>query len=312
MPAITHGTVTLEKYVDKFTAELDGIVMQDTCTADLNMNQDLLGKLSNTGSIEVAKISMSGLATHRRGAGYVPGNVNLEWETLQLEYERDREFSVDARDDEETAAVLSANLMNEFARTQVVPEIDAVRFGRLYSFAGENAKVGANVTTAKDALASVMSAEAYFEEMGVDLASCILYVSAHFKGLLRSSQNWQAYFGQNPNTGITEFDRMKLVTPSNAVFQTAFTLLDGIDHSGESEGKDQTSGGFEPTSGAKGINFMIVRPDAVGAIAKHQDLRYFSPRVNQKSNSHLWQYDLYHDLLGYDNKKDLIYAHTKA
>lgn len=310
---VTHNGITLQSYVDKFTSQLDSVVMQGTATADLNMNQDLLGKLSNTGSIEVAKITMDGLADHVRGNGYVGGTASLTWETIQLAYERSREFSVDALDDEETAAVLSANLMNEFARTKVVPEVDAVRFARIFGFvsSSDTQVAAANVSQASDAVAAVQAGEAYLENLGVDLRGCILYASAAFKNLLRNAQNWQAGFGQNPNTGITEYDGMKLVVPSGAVFKTSFDLLDGIDHTSAS-GADETAGGFAAASGANDLNFLIIDPRAVGAIVKHQQLRYFAPGVNQKDNAHLWQYHIYHDLVGYDNKKALIYAHKKA
>lgn len=305
MPAITNGTVTLEKYVDKFTAELDGVVTQGTCTADLNMNQDLLGEFSGAGVIEVAKITMDGLADHRRGSGFVAGKSSLEWEPLKLEFDRDREFTVSADDDEETASVLSANLMNEFARTKVVPEIDAVRFARIYEFLGNGQKAAATITTASDAVAAVQTAEAYLEDLGIELSGCIFYTSATFKNLLRNAQNWQGSWGTNPNTGITEYDGMKLVTPARTVFKTAVKLLDGTT-SGEE------AGGFTAAEGAKDFNFLIIDPRAVGAIAKHQELRYFAPNVNQKGKDHLWQYHLYHDLLSYDNKKAMIYGHTKA
>ena len=302
--ATTNGPVTLEKYVDKFTSELDKKVVAGTKTADLNMNQDLVGKLSNAGSVEVATIEMDGLAKHTRNSGYVPGKVSLSWETIKLEYERSREFYVDATDDEETDAVLSANLMAEFVRTKVVPEVDAVRFGRLASLAGTN-------LTAATVVEAVRTAETKLEDMGVDLADCVMYCSAAVRNLLRDDQNWRASFGQDPDTRIGRYDGMKLVVPTAATFKTAFKLLDGTDHTGSS-GADETKGGFEAASGAKDINFIVVRPDAVGAITKHQELRYFAPRVNQKMNSHLWQYQLYHDLVGYKNKADLVYLHAKA
>lgn len=306
--ATTNGPVTLEKYVDKFTTELDKKVVAGTKTADLNMNQDLLGKLGNAGSIEVAAIEMDGLAKHTRNSGYVAGKVSLNWETIKLEYERSREFYVDATDDEETDAVLSANLMAEFVRTKVVPEVDAVRFARLASLAGTKVSAG---LTADTVVGAVRDAEAKLEDMGVDLSECVMYCSAAVRNLLRNDQTWQASYGQDPDTRIGSYDGMKLVVPAAATFKTAFKLLDGTDHTGES-GADETAGGFEPASGAKDINFAVVRPDAVGAITKHQELRYFAPQVNQRMNSHLWQYQLYHDLVGYQNKADLIYLHAKA
>ena len=57
---------------------------------------------------------------------------------------------------------------------------------------------------------------------------------------------------------------------------------------------------------------MIVNPAAAAAIQKHQTLRYFPPEVNQDADAHKWQYRVFHDLLTYDNKASLIYAHTVA
>ena len=39
--------------IDKYTTRLDRIIEQETKTADLNMNPDLLGEFDNNGSIEI-------------------------------------------------------------------------------------------------------------------------------------------------------------------------------------------------------------------------------------------------------------------
>ena len=103
MPANNLGA-----FITKFTTRLDQVIMQETVTGDLNMNQDLLGEMSGNGTIKIAKMDMDGLATHVRGQGFTKGGISLEWEDYKLRYERDREFSIDVLDDEERAKLVSA------------------------------------------------------------------------------------------------------------------------------------------------------------------------------------------------------------
>lgn len=293
--------MTLGAYVTKFTNKLDKIIERETLTRDLNMNGELLGELNGAGEIKVAKIAMDGLADYARATGFVAGSVTTEWETMKLAHDRGREFEVDALDDEERAAILSANLMAEFERTKVIPEVDAVRFAKLATSAGTTA--AAALSTAAAASKALLTGEEVVEDSGVDLSTCILYCTSAFKSLLREAQNYRIGQGESPNGRFTTFDEMKVVTVPSARFNTAIDLLDGTTGGEE-------AGGFAKASAGKAINFMIVHPSACAAIQKHKKLRYFAPDTNQSKDAHKWQYRLFHDLLVYDNKKKLIYCHT--
>ncbi|MBE6468944.1 MAG: hypothetical protein E7001_03050 [Coriobacteriaceae bacterium] len=295
--------MALGAYVTKFTAKLDQIIERETLTADLNMNGDLLGEFADSGEIKVAKLSMDGLANYDRAKGFVPGNVSTDWETFKLRHDRAREFEVDAIDDEERAAVLSANLMAEFERTKVIPEVDAVRFATIATNAGGTA--AAKVATPAEALKALLAGEQAVEDAGADLSQCVLYCTSAFKGLIRQAQPYRLDQGADPNGSFKTFDEMKLVTVPSARFQTKFDLLDGTT-------SGQNAGGFKPAADAKAIDFLIVHPSAVAAIQRHEKLRYFAPDANQSKDAHLWQYRLYHDLLVYEAKKPLIYAHTAS
>lgn len=286
--------------VERYTARLDQILERETCTADLNMNRDLLGQFSGKGKIEIPSIAMDGLADHTRGKGFVRGGATLTFEPYTLKYERDREFSIDVMDDEEREMIVSANLMAEFARTQVVPEVDAVRFAKLAANAG-NTETG-DLTTADGALAAVLAAEEAMQDMGKDLSGCVFYHSAKVKSLLRKAQEYRLGQGESPNGDFKTFDEMKMVNVPSARFYSAIELLDGT-----TEG--ETVGGYKKATAGKAVNFIVLAPEAAAAITKHEKLRYFSPDVNQGDEAHLWQYRLFHDLLVYLKKKGLIYAH---
>ena len=56
------------------------------------------------------------------------------------------------------------------------------------------------------------------------------------------------------------------------------------------------------------INFMIVHPSSVEAVAKHVKLRVFTPDENQSMDAYKFQYRIYHDTFVYGNKVAGIYV----
>lgn len=287
------GTVT------KFTNRLDKIIEQETKTGFLNINGDLLGEFTGNGEIKLPTIVTQGLGDYDRANGFAPGDASLTWETYKMRYDRGREFSIDAMDDEEHEMLVSANVMGEFARTKVVPEVDALRFALLAAGAGETTTQ--NITTPEDALDAVLEMEEHFEDMGFEVEGLVLNLTSAMKGLLRKAAPWRIVEGSDPDTRIATFDGMKLnVIPSNR-FYTAIDLLDG-----KTEG--QKDGGYAKASGAKGINFLVAHQSAAVALNKHEKLRYFSPDENQDKDAHKWQYRLFHDLIVYEKQAELIFA----
>lgn len=288
-------------FITKFTTRLDQVIEQETVTGDLNMNQDLLGEMSGNGTIKVARMDMDGLATHKRGQGFTKGGITLEWDDYKLEYERDREFTIDVLDDEERAKLVSARVMGEFARTKVVPEVDAVRFAKLAENAGTT--VQADLTEADATMKAVLEAETCMEDHGKKLSECLFYHSSNVKKLLRLSNAYRLSAGQAPNTNFATWDEMKMIGVAADRFYSAIKLLDGTTSSEE-------GGGYEKAADGKKLNFIVMAPEAAAAISKHEKLRYFSPDVNQDDEAHKWQYRLFHDLIVYYQKKGLIYAHV--
>ena len=285
--------------VDKFTTRLDQVVEQESKTSFLNLNQELLGELNGHGQIEIATIALDGLGDYDRANGFPKGSVTLEWEQYKLQHDRGREFEIDDMDDEEHLSLVTANAMAIFARDKVVPEVDAIRFATLAAKAGNTETE--NIATPAAALAAVLWAEEAMQDAGEELDGLVLNLTSHVHTLLRQSQEWQARYGEDPDTRVRTFDGMKISIIPKSRFYSAITLKDGTT-------SGQTAGGYAKASGGKGINFMIASPKAAAAITKHQKLRYFTPDVNQDKDAHKWQYRLYHDLLVYAQQVDKIYA----
>lgn len=290
--------------VTKFTKNLDKIIESESETAFLNMNGALLGEMNGVGEIKVPKMTVDGLANYDRTDGFVTGGVDIEWETRKLEFDRGREFVIDVMDDEEHEALVSANVMAEFERTKVIPEMDAIRFARLAENAGTSEAEDFEDPT--KALEAVLLMEECMQDHGKELSSVTLCLTGRMKTLLRKSQPWRIGQGEDPNGNFETFDDMHLKVISGERFYTAVDLLDG-------KSSDEATGGYRKSESGANINFMGLTSDAAEAIQRHKALRYFSPEVYQKSNAHCWQMRVFHDLIVLDNKKDLIYcSHATA
>ena len=331
---------------EKYTARLDRILTHEIKTADLNVNQDLVGEFVGVGKVAVAKLALSGLGEYDRSNGFPAGDINLDWEVLQLTHDRGREFSIDVMDDEERELVVSANVMAEFARTKVIPEVDAIRFATLAQNAGTTVAANLTASTVEDA---ILAGEAAISEVA-DLDGTILYLTVATKNLLHKALPYRIGQGENPNGKFETFDDMKIVTVPQARFYSAIDLYDGTTSGQEDGGYAKATEQYAKTTdvacvsgktyytksgstytavqspadanignyyelkqaAGKNLNFMMVNPQACAAIQKHQKLRYFAPDVNQEKDAHKWQYRLFHDLLVFDNAADLIYSHTVA
>lgn len=290
---------------ERMTANLDKIVIEESKTADLTLGQKL--EFSGVGKVKVPKIDMDGLADYNRKDGYVDGSVDLEWEERTLEYDRGRGFDIDIMDDDERMRIVSANLMAQFARTRVIPEVDAVRFARMAQNAGKTVQGG--WSDADDLLEVVLDAETDFEDAGNELASAIFYCTSAVKNALRKAMPYRMGMGETPNMRFEVFDEMRIITVPSNRFYTEVKLEKGTAGGGEAGSKEA---GYTKGESGNGIDFMIVNPSVVQAITKHQTLRYFSPEIYQKKNAHHWDYRLFHDLIMLDNAKGGVYVSMKS
>lgn len=287
--------------VERITNQLDKIVTEGVLTSDLNMNGDLLGQFTGVGKIKVPKIDMDGLADYNRQTGYSAGSVDLDWEERTLRYDRGRGFDIDIMDDDEHMYLVSANLMAEFTRTRVIPEVDATRFQELYANAGKT--VESTFEDGEGLVNAVLDAETDFEDAGNNLSGAIFYCTSAIKNVIRSVMPYRMGMGEAPNMRFETFDDMRIkVIPSNRFY----TKIDLTSDTATSKGA--RSAGYKKAEDGKNIDFMIVDPSCAQAITKHETLRYFSPEVYQKLNAHHWDYRLFHDLIVLDYRKAGIYC----
>lgn len=283
---------------DKFIAALDEVYEVESKTARLESDNVLVQRTADGKSWKIGKLTLQGAGNYSRETGFPKGNVTLTWETFTFENDRGREFSVDAMDNQETLNLVVANVLSEFLRVEIVPEMDAVRFAKYYANAGT--KKEETITTAAQAKASLTASLGQMAANGVPADGKFIFMSGAFHGLLSEAVGRLTMNGDgNINQGVYSWDNNPIIIVPDARFNTAITLYDGVS-------ENQTQGGYTTTG--QTINYMIIDRRAVVQITKHVALRSFSPDVNQEMDAWKIQYRVYHDAWVLPNKAEGVVA----
>ncbi len=247
---------------------------------------------NNANEVIVQKMSMQGLSKYDRSAGYVHGAVNIVPETKKYNYERGRMFTVDTMDNAETAGLAFSRLSGEFIRTQVAPEIDAVRFAQ---YAGTE---GVIAPTAAD-----LANEAWYKAIStamVEMTDAEVPTTDRYLFITALGRQTIADMDLTTSKAIMQGFAGVIEVPT-ARFYTAVTL-----------NEDAEAGGWKATAGANKINFMIVHKPAVIQTIKHLDTKVITPQANQNADAWKFGYRIYGLNELYDNKLNGIYVHRST
>lgn len=291
---MSNSITKFKKYIDL----LDEVYKQSARTSVLDSDSTLVRAGANANEIVIPKMSMDGLADYSRSTGYVAGDVTLTNETVQYNYDRGRQFTVDAMDNEETAGVSFGRLASEFIRTKTVPELDAFRFAK-YAGASGISKVaaGATLSTGDSTLAALVAAQTQMDEDEVPSEERFLFITPTLLNLANAVDLTKSKAVLDGFAGIVRVPQSR--------FYTAIDLADGTT-SGEE------AGGYSKASAGKDINFMIIHKQAVLQYQKHTVNKVVAPEENQKSDGWMFFFRAYGLTDVYDNKVKGIYLHHKA
>ena len=290
---------------------LDKAVAQQALTGWMEGNA---GQVVYNGGAEVKipKLSMDGLGNYSRTDGFNSGSITFEYETRTMTHDRGRSFSFDELYVNETNfALTAATVMGEFQRTKVVPEIDATRIATIAQIAmgvtgdtqaayGYTPTKSTIVDKIKDGIKAIRKA-GYRNNL-------ICYVTYDVQALI--SQYYgdkisSATFAINGvDTRVPSIDGVPLVPMIDECMVTKLKFNDG-------KTSGQTSGGFEKATDGLDINFEIMSMDAPIAVQKTDNMRIFSPQVNQKARAWAMDYRKFHDVWVPENKQKGLYVCVK-
>lgn len=297
MAAPVNNSISL---ATKFLPYLDDVYKRQSLSSVLDTASDRVNWIGAQ-TAKVFKVDVDGLGDYSRNAGFVPGSTDGTWETLTIERDRGRSFTIDVMDNDETLGMAMASTLGEFERVQVVPEIDAYRFAKYAAGAGTT--VTATLSNSDDVAGLIQTAEATLDDKEVPYEGRVLFVNPTIYSYLKGDITRYTMNGDpNVNGEVEMYDGMRVIRVPSARFNTVCTLAQPTDAS--------STGGY--TAAGVDINFMIIHPSAVLQVIKHQIPRVFSPEVNQEADAYKINYRVVHDCWVLANKTYGIYVHKKA
>lgn len=300
-PNILHFNETM-------TGELDKAVVQKTVTGFLTDNA-MRTKFVGNKTVLIPEMSFSGLGDYDRVTGFVSGTVTVTAEPYTLTMDRGRSFQLDREDNDETGiADLAGQVMGEFVRNKVVPEIDAYVLSKLGGFAaGQTQTVTGDPATQafkmlSEAIRKVQNEAGYDEEM-------VAFVDSTLWGALQqSSEVTRALVTSNFKKGavdtvVKSLNGVAILPTPDSRMKTAYDFNDGT-----TDG--QKDGGFTPSESAKSIGFIVMPKRAASLVKKTEKIRTFTPDQNQNADAWKFDYRLYYDLFIRNSLEKAIYAYV--
>lgn len=308
----------LTKAIDKAFAEKSKTAVLENGTKFIDLD------FSKAGSIRVANILMDGLSDYYR-AGHNDGNggysnyngsghndgyklsaSSLKWQNYDLKYDRGAQFLVDEMDNEETAGNLIGNLMDEFIRTKVVPEADAVRFSELskrcYASLGNlvTEEPGTTKGDSNEIIHLFNKAFEWLTEHEVPEEDQVIFVSPTVWSKIKNTEELYKHLTQTEYTsskgvkfGFEAYEGRPIIVVPSDRFYTNISVGDN---------------GYAPTSTSKVINYIVCSKKACVPVVKLQKGKIFTPDAVQDFDGYKINFRVYHDIIIPSNKIVGVYT----
>lgn len=244
--------------------------------------------------VYVPEMTLTGLGDYSKTSGYPVGDINLSWVSLKLTQDRGRQFAIDVVDDMEAMKVAGANVMSQFLKFAVIPEVDAYRFAKWATGSDTTMRANATISTGSALVTAIDVASAKMTDASVPEDGRILCLTPTMYNLLKQAQDGRRFYVTTDSTigrKIAYYDEMRIVVVPEARFYSGIT----------------TSATGYTNSGSK-LNFMLIHPTAVVAITKHTAIKAKDPDVD--IDAYKFAYRLYHDAFIVPNHEKGVYVHS--
>ena len=289
------------------TAELDKKLTQKAQTGFL-IDNGLKAKFIGNKTVYIPTVGMSGLGDYDRETGFARGGVSVTQKPFTLAQDRGTSFQIDAQTaDESGIADLAGQVMGEFVRTKVVPEVDAYTLSHLAGLANDKGHIvtGTLPTNAykilTEAIAKVQDAVGYDEEL-------VAFVNGDFNAALMNTTeiNRQLVISDfkkgDMNTKVKSLNDVAILPVESPRMKTAYEYLTG-------EGGTEDFG-FKPLSTAKNIGLLVMPKRGASLIKKTEQVRIFSPQQNLDADAWKMDYRVYYDVVVKESMENGIYIYT--
>lgn len=258
-------------------------------------------------TINVPKLTLQGLGTVS-GCTIPDGDYTFAYENFTLQWDRGRKFSIPRYAVSETNFALTVgNIMGEFLRQHIVPEVDKLRL----STVATKAITAGNVTYAGSSLATPLASlladiASVQDKVGEDVQLYIA-VAQTIKAQIMASSEITKYLSvrdfeiRSVNMQVDAINDQYLIGVPSSYMKSAFTAYDGTT-------AGQTGGGVVPADGAVNVNWLITASNACVAVGYPRVEKVIDPDTNQSGDCWTVAFRIYHGIIIPDNKVDGIWV----
>ena len=298
-------------FATKFATELDKILVQKSQAAILE-DKGMAAKFVGAHEVKVPVIGFVGLGDYDKDTGFAQGSVSVTQQVFSLAQDRARSFSIDRADMDETCiANLAGNVMAEFVRTQVAPEVDAYTFSTIATkatAAGQTVALGDGETIGKNVYGLISNAIGKVNDAtGFTGEDIILYVNPTVYAALMATPEINRHLRVDEfkhgeiSTKVHKIDNATIIPVSDNRMKTAYDF---------NNGGEVGNGGFSVAGDAESVGIIAMPKNAAMLVKKTEKVRTFSPDVNQQADAYKFDYRLYYDVLVKDSMKGSIFTYT--
>lgn len=288
---------------EEYTRILDAKYKKSSLTSMLEVQDEFLQGFNNAGTIQILSVATDGLGDYDRATGFPGGSTTATWASHTIDNDRGQSFQIDSMDNAEAGGRIFVETARQFMNTEVIPEIDAIRFSKMAS--SGTTPVEAALADGDAYLAAIDTGVLAMDDAEVPEENRILYICNDGFSKLKNASKITRQF-ETATVGdkvierrFWELDGMRVIKVPQSRFINGITLDDGTG-----------GGGYTKTAvTGRDLNFQIVHMDAVKAITRHAKVRIFGADVNQSADADKYDYRIYHDLIVPANKTAGVYTH---
>ncbi len=300
---LLYGSVLQEKLDESATRALTSGWMDENA-----------GQVEYNGGnkIKIPKISTTGLKDYDRDDGYPSGSVTMSYDEYEMTMDRGASFQLDAMDVNETNFFANATrVTDEFQTENVIPEIDAYRYSKLYALLKAASRLTAYTAEEKTVMDMLLSDIAKIrDEIGEDVPLVISIAQAVKTKLEQNDKfvkqlNVADFRSGEINTQLKQINNCFLKPVPSSRMKTAYVFKDG-----KTEGEKE--GGFAPAASAKQVNWIITTQDAPIAVTKQDKMKVIDPDTYQKADAWFLGYRRYHELWLLENRYKKCWVNAEA
>lgn len=290
----------------KYTDALDKMVVQKSETGFFTDN--VFGaKFVGAKIVVMPDVSFIGLADYDRDNGFSKAGITVAQTSFDLTKDRGRKLQIDREDMDETGvANLAGQILGEYVRTMVVPEMDAYVLSKLAGIASTRSH---KTVYAQDtgfaqlntAINNVYSRAGYDTEL-------IAFVDSTMYSLLMNTNEIarQLVIGDfkkgEINTRVRYLNDVAIIPVSDERMRDSYTFEAGTAASSGSA----ATGGFKPASSAGYVRALVVPKKGAHLVKKTEQMRIFTPEQNIDADAYTFNYRIHYDVFVKKSGLDMI------